>query len=171
MRKSTCGHGRRPFGRRFAAPGLSLAALALAACSTAAAEPADLSPAGRTWSESFYENFAINLSSREANCIARDVDGLTRLVGPLVGQRPDDTPHSVWTAVDQCLTAATQGELARAIVYGASSAAEPALATVWRDADTSLDACVRAAGGWHELGSYQALMATCGPARTEEGES
>ncbi|MEQ1701378.1 MAG: hypothetical protein ABMA25_14815 [Ilumatobacteraceae bacterium] len=138
--------------------------LTLAACGTANAADGAPSRGATVWRESFHENFAVDLSNAEADCVAGEVDELTRMVGPLVGQRPDDTAHSIWVAVDHCLTATTQGALARAIVYGGWSSDEPALAEVWETADERLSSCVAAAGGWQALGSYTALMATCGRA-------
>jgi hypothetical protein len=160
MEKSTCGRHRRARGGGPAA-GLGLTALLLTACATAGAEAAELSPAGTTWRESFYENFALQLSDEEAECVADDVGELTRMVGPLVGQRPDDTPTSIWSAVDDCLAPASKGELARAIVYGGWSSDVADLAGVWGTADDELSSCVESAGGWRAVGSYTALMATC----------
>jgi hypothetical protein len=145
----------------------SLAALGGSACSATGAAASGLTPAGRAWRESFYENFALELSTDEAECLAGDVGELTRMVGPLVGQRPDDTATSVWASVDRCLSPASQGGLARAIVFGGWSADEPSLVGVWDSADDALLGCVQTAGGWTELGSYTALMATCGTARGE----
>lgn len=166
MKKSTCGRHRRALRRRHCAPCLSLLTLTLAACATAGADAAALSPTGTAWRESFYENFAVNLSTDEAECVAREVVELTRMVGPLVGQRPVDTTTSIWTAVDRCLTPASKGSLARAIVYGGWSSGEPSLANVWDNADESLAACIDTAGGWSTVGSYTSLMAMCAPQRT-----
>ena len=161
MKQSTCGRHRLARGGRHSRSCLGLAVLALTACS-AGDSAADLSPTGTVWRESFSENFALELSNGEAECVAGEVGELTRMVGPLLGQRPDDTARSIWAAVDHCLAPTTQGGLARAIVYGGWSGEEPALAGVWATADESLAACITAAGGWTELGSYTALTATCG---------
>lgn len=171
MEQSTCGRHRRAHRRRYSAPRLSLAALTLTACATAGADASALTPSGTAWRESFYENFALDLSNGEAECVAGEVGELTRMVGPLIGQRPDDTANSIWAAVDHCLAPSTRGALARAIVYGGWSAEEPALAGVWETADGTLTACVDGAGGWRALGSYTALMATCAPERIAETES
>lgn len=147
---------------------LSLAALALTACATARADARPLSPSARAWRESFHENFAVDLSNTEANCVDREVGDLSRMVGPLLGQRPDDTHTSIWLAVDRCLTPPTQGRLARAIVHGGWSADEPSLAGVWDSADETLAACIDDRGGWASVGTYAALMANCVGDRTAE---
>lgn len=169
MEKSTCSRHRRAHRRRYSAPCLSLAALTLTACATAGAGAP--TPAGTAWRESFYENFALDLSNGEVECVATEVGALTRMVGPLVGQRPDDTANSIWAAVDRCLAPSTRGALARAIVYGAWSADAPTVAGRWATLDDTLAACVDGAGGWRALGSYAALTATCAPERAEEAGS
>ena len=162
----------RPVRRKgLAALSVCIGVPLLAACATAEADATDLTPSGHAWRESVYENFAIDLSDREAECLALEVGDLSRMVGPLVGQRPDDTARSIWRAVDFCLASTTQGELARAIVYGGWSADEQTLAGVWDTADDSLAACISQAGGWRALGSYQALIATCSPATGAAGQS
>jgi len=142
---------------------VSALAIALASGCSAPDQSTELTADGSVWRESFYENFAVHLSPSEANCMASEVGVVTRLVGPLVGQRPDDTPGSVWTAVDRCLVDASKAETARAIVYGGWSADEPALADKWASADEVLAQCVHAAGGWQAIGSHQAFMAACQP--------
>lgn len=104
----------------------------------------------------------MDLASSEAECLATEVGELTRMVGPLVGQRPDDTAGSIWPAIDRCLDSVGQGELARAIVLGGWSAGEQAVAAVWNSADEALSERITMAGGWAALGSYPALMSACG---------
>ena len=162
MRNCTGGRAWRSGGQGRQAVAWAVVTFLLAACSATAADAREMSPAATTWRESFYENFAMELTADEAECVAAEVDDLSRLVGPLVGQRPDDTANSIWTAIDSCLETPTQGELARAIVLGGWSAGEPAVASVWNSADERLGTCVTAAGGWQALGSYPALMAVCG---------
>lgn len=141
------------------------AALALAAGTVyawpAAADDAEFTPEGRVWKEIFYEQFAMDLDPAPANCLAVEVQSLNRMVGPLVGDRPDDTPGSVWSAVDSCLGADDQDALARAIALGGWSFEEPAFAGVWDSAGVQLGGCVRAAGGWQAVGSFEAFLEVC----------
>ena len=116
---------------------------------------------GRVWKAMFYEQFAIDLSPQPANCLAREVGAVTRLVGPLLGERPDDTPGSVWRAIDLCLDDQLQNATARAIALGGWSFEEPPIAPLWDAADELLGDCIRAAGGWQAIGSFDNYLSTC----------
>jgi len=124
------------------------------------ARPAGATP-GVVWRESFRELLSVELTDTEARCVADRVGSLDGLVGPLLGAAPVEGAGSVWAAVDECVTAEHQGEIARAIVLGGVSADEPAVAAVWDNADEQLGGCVSHAGGWQVLGSYEQLMVTC----------
>ncbi|MEQ1698578.1 MAG: hypothetical protein ABMA25_00630 [Ilumatobacteraceae bacterium] len=122
---------------------------------------AEYTAEGRVWKEIFYEQFAMQLDASSANCLASEVGAVTRTVGPLLGGRPDDTPGSVWRAVDVCLSEGLQDQTARAIALGGWAFEEPAIAPEWDQAAARLGGCVRAAGGWQSVGSFEAFLATC----------
>jgi len=152
MSKSRCGVGRR----RRALVILVVAASGATGVACDDSRPVEeLTADGRVWRESVAENFSVELTTGEANCLAAEVQDLTRLVGPLVGQRPDDTARSVFPAVDACLSAVHQGEVAAAIVLGPDGV---------RGQAAVYGECVRRAGGWGVLASYQQLVAACGAA-------
>ena len=148
MSKSRCGAGAR---RRAGVAVATAAALCAAGC--ARPQPAEPTAEGRVWKESFAENFSVDLDVGEADCLAAEVQDLTRLVGPLVGLRPDDTAHSVFPAVDACVSPDHQDAVATAILVGPDGAGGPKAAP---------GDCVRRAGGWAAVASYQRLVALCG---------
>lgn len=147
MSKSRCGAGAR---RRAL---VAVAAVALCAVGCAGPQPAQPTAEGRVWKESFAENFSVDLGADEADCLAAEVQDLTRLVGPLVGLRPDDTARSVFPAVDACVSPDHQDVVAEAILAGPESAGGPSAAP---------GACVRRAGGWAAVATYERLVALCG---------
>ncbi|MCB0985962.1 MAG: hypothetical protein KDB06_15035 [Ilumatobacter sp.] len=148
MLKSRCGVGWRCRAL--------VVALSATGCAAGGVQTADaLTTDGRVWRESFAENFSVALSAAEANCLAGEVQDLTRLVGPLVGLRPDDTPRSVFAAMDACVSSAHQADVAAVIVLGAETGSP---------GGEAFGECVQGAGGWAALGSYHRLMAACGAA-------
>ena len=76
-------------------------------------DPTTLSAEGRVWRATWSEEFLVELSIEEANCFAATVGAQTRLAGPLKDERRDDTPGSVFSAMDSCATDATSGRTAR----------------------------------------------------------
>ncbi|MEQ1700824.1 MAG: hypothetical protein ABMA25_11990 [Ilumatobacteraceae bacterium] len=125
--------------------------------------PVEYSAQGRVWKEIFYEQFALDLAAVPANCLATEVGSLARTVGPLVGERPDNTPGSVWRAMDVCLDETLQNETARALGLGGWSFEDPAIAPRWAAAAEQLGGCVRDAGGWQAIGSFEKFESTCQP--------
>lgn len=128
-------------------------------------DPASLSPEGRVWRIAWSEEFQVELSTTEANCLASSVGAQTRLAGPLKDERRDDTPGSVFSAMDECVSAGTGGRTARALLLGGWSFEEPSvLTTTWHSAPAALEHCIDDAGGWSALGSLDALSRLCRPA-------
>ena len=151
-------------------PVVAATAAAVVAMSAGAAfawpadDGSDYTAEGRVWKEIVYEQFALDLTTSEANCLAVEVGSVEYTVGPLLGERPDDgTPGSVWRAVDVCLDEMTQDGLARAMALGGWSFEEPALAGVWETAGEQLGGCVQGAGGWQAVGSFEKFLVVCQP--------
>lgn len=127
-------------------------------------DPTTLSAEGRVWRATWSEEFLVELSIEEANCFAATVGAQTRLAGPLKDERRDDTPGSVFSAMDSCATDATSGRTARALLLGGWSFEEPSVAeATWNAAPIVLDHCIDGEGGWSSLGSLRALTAACRP--------
>lgn len=127
------------------------------------ARPAGATPA-EVWRESFREILSVDLTAAETGCVAEQVGSVDGLVGPLLGAPATGGAGSVWPAMDECVTLAHRGEIARAIVLGGRSAEEPAVSAVWDSADELLGNCVAGAGGWQAIGSYEHLLAACASA-------